>query len=301
MGKDTYIFRREWRDCMSDLTSEEKSEVYSAIEDYAFDGIVPENLARVPRIIFNLIKGCIDRDNEAYEAKLEQNRSNGRRGGRPSKCVDKPDGFSETERFSENPPVFNETEKSEGFSEKPKKPHSDSDNDNDNDSYSSVRPCAREDGVSESDPCVISKEEEKDFFEIFFFKNFLDPWKQTERFIAHNSSRGWRGDRGAVFDSPRKRLSLARLWEQKDSPPGSKRFPDWFIDVWKRAYAIAKDGELRNAEVADEMLSRTVSAETGINLKDRRINCGKSFGMWYKEHEDILSPIFRGIQIYVKK
>lgn len=148
---------------------------------------------------------------------------------------------------------------------------------------------------------AVTKEEEKDFFEIFFFKNFSDPWKQTERFIAHNSARGWTGDRGAVFDSPRKRLSLARLWEQKDSPPGSKRFPDWFIDVWKRAYAIAKDGELRNAEVADEMLSRTVSAETGINLKDRRINCGKSFGMWYKEHEDILSPIFRGIQIYVKK
>ena len=148
---------------------------------------------------------------------------------------------------------------------------------------------------------MISKEEEKEFFEIFFFKNFLDPWKQTERFIAHNSARGWTGDRGAVFDTPQKRASLARLWEQKDAPPGSARFPKWFIDAWKNAYAIAKDGELRNAEVADEMLSRTVSAETGINLKDRRINCGKSFGMWYKEHEDILSPIFRGIQIYVKK
>ena len=298
MKRDNYIFRREWLDYMSELDPSERMEVREAIDLYALQPILKDNHSRLPHIVFGCIKSSIDRANDAYKATVERNRENGRQGGRPRRNPQKP---TETPNNPQNPVGYSETQENP---QKPTETLPDScilNPDIDRDYYYSARPCAREDGVSESDPCVISKEEEKEFFEIFFFKNFLDPWKQTERFIAHNSARGWTGDRGAVFDTPQKRASLARLWEQKDAPPGSARFPKWFIDAWKNAYAIAKDGELRNAEVADEMLSRTVSAETGINLKDRRINCGKSFGMWYKEHEDILSPIFRGIQIYVKK
>ena len=77
---------------------------------------------RALTMAFVPIKRRMDKDAAAYQEKCEKNRENGKLGGRPKK--------SETE---ENRTVF---EKTERFSEKPKKPDTDTDTDTDTDLFS---------------------------------------------------------------------------------------------------------------------------------------------------------------------
>lgn len=94
-------------------------EAYSAAEvgrlvlamiAYKSSGVEPE-FSGSERFIWPAIKRDIDAQNEAYEAEIERNRENGKKGGRPKKEEPKKPG-----RFSENPknPV--------GFSETHEKP-----------------------------------------------------------------------------------------------------------------------------------------------------------------------------------
>lgn len=72
------------------------------------------------------------------------------------------------------------------------------------------------------------------FFEIFFYKNFLHPEKEVERFIAHYSAVGWcRSNGQAITD----KTAVAQLWEQadKNAPP---RFPQQFLDSLRVAQDI---------------------------------------------------------------
>ncbi|MBQ8309898.1 MAG: hypothetical protein IJX80_02670 [Clostridia bacterium] len=100
------------------LSVEERGELITAIFDYEEHGHIETELSPRVDLVFSFIADTLDRDRKAYEARCEQNRENGKRGGRPPK--------KQTEAETDNR-FPKKSEKTEGFSEKAKK----ADNDND--------------------------------------------------------------------------------------------------------------------------------------------------------------------------
>lgn len=89
---------------LAPFTDEERGRIMMGMLQYAVKGEVPV-LEGNERFIFPTIQAQIDRDREAYKKRVETNRANGAKGGRPK-----------------NPSVSTETQKTEGFFSKPKKP-----------------------------------------------------------------------------------------------------------------------------------------------------------------------------------
>ena len=148
-NKGSFVFYTEYREHLSMLPPEQVGELMFALMDYQETGEVPD----LPKgsalaMCFSFIKARMDKDNSKYEEKCERNRSNGKKGGRPTKETDN----SETEEnpnkpngFSENRMVISETEENPN---KPKKADNDNeyDNDSDNEEYihtpTKARACA---------------------------------------------------------------------------------------------------------------------------------------------------------------
>ena len=137
-NKGSFVFYTEYREHLSMLPPEQVGELMFALMDYQETGEVPD----LPKgsalaMCFSFIKARMDKDNSKYEEKCERNRSNGKKGGRPTKETDN----SETEEnpnkpngFSKNRTVISETEKNPT---EPRKADNDNeyDNDSDNEEY----------------------------------------------------------------------------------------------------------------------------------------------------------------------
>ena len=82
-----------------------------------------------------------------------------------------------------------------------------------------------------------AKEAEREtFFEIFFFKNFINPDYEVERFCANYEASGWIRKNGqAAIDRP----ALARTWTQEDKN-ATPRFNADFLAKYRRFYGLAK-------------------------------------------------------------
>ena len=130
-NKGSFVFYTEYREHLSMLPLEQVGELMIALIDYQETGEVPD----LPKgsalaMCFSFIKARMDKDNSKYEEKCERNRSNGKKGGRPTKETE----ISETEEnpnkpngFSENRTVISETEENPN---KPKKADNDNEYDN---------------------------------------------------------------------------------------------------------------------------------------------------------------------------
>ena len=116
-----------------------------------------------------------------------------------------------------------------------------------------------------------SQKERDCFFEIFFFRNFVNPEIEVERFIAHYTANGWKrnGQKRAVED----RAALAMCWSQEDKN-AKPHFPKDFLDNWKFLYEEAKK---RNETSAKHLLyglkaagvfANTIELHTSALLKD---------------------------------
>lgn len=101
------------------LSMEERGELITAIFEHEEHGHVLQSLSPRTELIYSFIEDTLERDRIAYEKKCEQNRKNGKRGGRPGKST----GESDRHFFDE------ETER---FSKKAKKADNDNENENDN-------------------------------------------------------------------------------------------------------------------------------------------------------------------------
>lgn len=66
MEKDSFVFRKEWRDAVSGLPEEMRLEIYEAIMEYGFSGKLSE-LRPMAMLAFNFAKTTLDRDSERYE------------------------------------------------------------------------------------------------------------------------------------------------------------------------------------------------------------------------------------------
>lgn len=133
--KKSFVFYTEYREHLEMLPPEQIGELMLALIDYQETGEVPD----LPKgsalaMCFSFIKKRMDKDNIKYEEKCERNRSNGKKGGRPTNQT----VVSETEEnpnkpngLSENQTVISETKKNPT---KPRKADNDNEYDNDIDS-----------------------------------------------------------------------------------------------------------------------------------------------------------------------
>ena len=78
--------------------------------------------------------------------------------------------------------------------------------------------------------------EKESFFKIFFFKNFINPDYEVERFCANYEASGWIRKNGQVATD---RPALARTWTQEDKN-AAPRFNADFLAKYRRFYGLAK-------------------------------------------------------------
>lgn len=133
-NKGSFVFYTEYREHLSMLPPEQVGELMFALMDYQETGEVPD----LPKgsalaMCFSFIKARMDKDNSKYEEKCERNRSNGKKGGRPTKETE----ISKTEENPNKPNGFSESRtvipKTEEIPTEPRK--ADNDNDSDNEEY----------------------------------------------------------------------------------------------------------------------------------------------------------------------
>lgn len=110
---------------VDELSDTEAGRLLKAMLAYGNSGEV-RALSGAERLVFTMVRAQMDRDRESYTHKVERNRENGARGGRPKKP-------KETEK---NPLGFSETQ------ENPTKPKKSQDKDKEKDKESYMRGCA---------------------------------------------------------------------------------------------------------------------------------------------------------------
>ena len=69
MDRDSFTFRKEWKEAMKDFPVETRAQVYDAVLDYAFDGVIAE-LEGVAKVVFVFIKSEIDKETAEEEQRL---------------------------------------------------------------------------------------------------------------------------------------------------------------------------------------------------------------------------------------
>lgn len=189
--------------------------------------------------------------------------------GNPSKTPKNPCGLSIKSSFSEFPPRVEKSRVEERKEEE-----------------------SREENISSSrmreETVQVSEEEKRIFFEIFFFRNFQDPAREVERFIAWN---GKQSNRPTRYD--------AELWnpEVKD-----RRFSEGFLKAWKVLYTTAKFSGPDGEEAAFQMMDRRISIKP-LNGK-WQLQCPEKVAVWLNDNQvtvaEILKPALRGHPLSIK-
>ena len=135
---------------------------------------------------------------------------------------------------------------------------------------------------------VLSDEEKKEFFEIFFFRNFQDPAREVERFIAWN---GKQNKHPTKYD--------AELWNPEVK---EKRFSEGFIKAWKALYTTAKFSGPDGEDVAAHMLDNKLVMKA-VNGK-WQLQCPEKVAAWLNDNQEtaaeMLKPALRGYPLGIK-
>lgn len=79
MGRNSFVFYKDWRDAIKDLPNDIRLEIYDSIAEYAFSGEIP-TLKPMASIAFNFIKGDLDRNLERYQEVRNKKSESGRLG-----------------------------------------------------------------------------------------------------------------------------------------------------------------------------------------------------------------------------
>ena len=100
--KESMVIPRSLLTATNRLSMTEKGEVLDAIMRYGFDGEEYSGDSVVVAMIFDLTKPYIDENNKRYDAVVERNRNNGKKGGRP-KSTKNPEKPRKTQQNPEKP------------------------------------------------------------------------------------------------------------------------------------------------------------------------------------------------------
>ena len=107
MNKESFILFAEQREIFENLTDKQAGQLIKAIFEYESTRIIPE-LDKTVKVAFIPIKQTLDKNYEKYIEKCEQNKLNGKKGGRPKKPKEteqnpnKPNGFFENPKNLDN-------------------------------------------------------------------------------------------------------------------------------------------------------------------------------------------------------
>jgi DNA-binding MarR family transcriptional regulator len=117
------------------------------------------------------------------------------------------------------------------------------------------------------------QQEEKNFLKIFFFGGSADPLGEVRRFVAHNSTQGWKSAK-TEYNSADKRQSLAHLWKYT---LGQRELDLEFMALWKSVYESVED--VKGAEC---LLDTSISIIKGD--RQMAITCKKSTMEWMEQN-----------------
>ena len=95
MEKQSFLIYLDYKEQFELLSDEQLGKLIRYLMSYEETGEVPQISDGVVNMAFYFIKSQLDRDREKYNKKCEQNKENGKRGGRPKKRMDN----KKTERF----------------------------------------------------------------------------------------------------------------------------------------------------------------------------------------------------------
>ena len=138
--KTSFVLPTDLLDYLEDFSDDEVGKIFRAILIYTNETEEPEFDDRAMKVVFRHIKKYIDSANENYDKKVQANRVNGAKGGRPKKDV---------EENPKNPTVI---EKTERFSEKPNKSHTETESESDIESVSEFE-CETETDIESVSEC----------------------------------------------------------------------------------------------------------------------------------------------------
>lgn len=226
------------------LSMTEKGEVLDAIMRYGFDGEEYSGDSVVVAVIFDLTKPYIDENNKRYDAVVERNRNNGKKGGRPksTKNPEKPSG------------LFWEPRKTQTNPEKPRRTQTnldtDTDTDTDTGSIISSRTNVLEDAEIVTENISIAGKNKKsarekietaqevtwrDSFDVYL-QDCRDAWKRW------TNDRDWMDERKRFNPGVDIRLTLEKackeFWATEAGWLHKKKGRSKTID-WKRIFEFA--------------------------------------------------------------
>ena len=105
--KTSFVLPTDLLDDLEDFSDDEVGKIFRAILIYTNETEEPDFDDRAMKVVFRHIKKYIDSANENYDKKVQANRFNGAKGGRPKKDAEEnpknPTVIEKTERFSKNP------------------------------------------------------------------------------------------------------------------------------------------------------------------------------------------------------
>jgi hypothetical protein len=206
MKSESFVFRGEWMNVISDLPDDIRLEVYDAVIRYGISGETIE-LKPMAKIAFGFMRMAIDKDKEAYSRRSEA----GSRGGRPRK--------EETDENQEKPNETNENQtKPKKTNENQEKPNGDDgfeclcDNDNVNDNVI-IEKVSKETKKKFSPPSV------EDVAALCKERGYTAT--NPSAFVAYYESNGWR-----VGKNPMKSWESALAgWEVREKERGKVAKP----------------------------------------------------------------------------
>ena len=245
--KESMVIPRSLMTATNRLSLAEKGEVLDVIMRYGFDGEVYTGDSVIVAMIFDLMKPYIDENNNRYNAVVERNRVNGKKGGRPKK--------------EENPEKPKETQENPvGYFGNPEKPsrtqtNLDTDTDTDTDTAHTVSSTSRTDVLEDAEIIDISEDAGKnskrvrarekpetpkevtwrDSFEVYL-QDCRDAWK---RWVGN---REWMAERQRFNPGVNIKLTLEKackeFWATEAGWLHKKKSRCKTID-WKRIFEYA--------------------------------------------------------------
>lgn len=104
--KTSFVLPTDLLNELEDFSDDEVGRIFRAVLIYTNEAEEPSFEDRALKIVFRHIRKYIDSANENYDKKVQANRLNGAKGGRPKKeATENPAVIEKTERFSEKPNI----------------------------------------------------------------------------------------------------------------------------------------------------------------------------------------------------
>lgn len=230
-----FFFYRAIFDSVSQLKKREKAIIYEAIFAYALDMEEPnmEGWSDTARAIWALAKPMLDNDLRRFE--------NGCKGGAPKGNSNAKK--SEVEKTTEKQPKNNQKQPTNN---KNRIQEQETRTRIENNTSLSLSPSSEVESREVADE---SAEREK-ILEIFFFRNFINPAAEVQRFYAHYEAQGWKRAGGVSITD---RFALAQSWKPQNE---NQRFSPAVADLLAKWYNVGTP-QLRH-QLLTELVDVTV-------------------------------------------